>query len=104
MLKKLLIVGVLLLTSCGTTRTVYVKPTPCYISPFPTPPANTEPLVCGEMLCYTLDQDFEMTRFLFQVARWKEEVRSCNAVKLHKTIVANNQTYDSQIYSILKSF
>jgi hypothetical protein len=104
MLKKLLIVGVLLLTSCGTTRTVYVKPTPCYISPFPKL-AVSDPTICnGDMVCYTLDQDYEITKFLFQVARWKEEVKSCNAVRLHKVPVVSSRTYDSQIYSILESF
>jgi hypothetical protein len=86
MLRKLLIVESLLLISlisgCFST-TKYIKTPPCLISQFP-----KAPRIVGyqcyqgkvESICYSVKDDFEVTKFLEQVLRWRNEVRSCLSV------------------------
>ena len=111
MLKKLLIVGMLFLNGCGLiTNTKIVTAPPCLITPFPTPPPalglpyhvqDKKELV--EAVCYLKDDDYEMTKFLKQVARWRNEVRSCKAIKETKVVVKKNN-YPQLMFAIMESF
>lgn len=93
----------LLGTSCGIlpTRTVYVPTPPCVISPFPPTPVLT-PFPCEPAVCYSVEDQDKLTTFIFQVRRWRSEVKSCNGIKEYKRRLAVN--YESTIYSIMKSF
>ena len=93
MRRKLSIIFVTLLmtlslTSGCYTRTVYVPsaPTPCRLSPFPTPPGPPTWLLPCEIDGVErvwVDKDYfnEVGTWLKQIARWRAEVRSCKGVK-----------------------
>lgn len=90
MLKKLLIGLTALLMSCGTTKYVPATPIPCRISAFPTTPKEF-PVDCVELECMVEWFD-DQTRFMRQVKRWRDDVRSCKAIKEDKISRFDNPT------------
>lgn len=88
----------------GTTKYVPATPIPCRISAFPKEPLEF-PEDCVEAECMVAWFD-DQTRFHRQVKRWRDDVRSCKAIKEDKISRFNKNEYTlpKQVSRIMGSF
>lgn len=87
MLKRLLMAGALLLSSCTRTQTVtrYVTPTPCHLAEMPVlPDIGALATPDGKFVGFTVPDFTQLVEWVREVQEWHDVVMTCPYVTQEK--------------------